>query len=151
MIAEKVMGWKWMQHSPSQEEIPGYGWARYRFLADPEWVKGLGTDPSWVIVSADMARPIQDNAATPCYSTDISAAWLVVARIEQLGWWVELWYGNGLYGPKKRAGCTIGAYGDDDTKFEAMADTMPYAICMAALEAMGVSINEQSLPPNARG
>jgi hypothetical protein len=69
----------------------------------------------------------------PNYSTEWDAAWQVVESIERRGWWVELWYGNGKYGPKKRAGCVIGAYGDDDTRFEEMDDTMPLAICAAAL------------------
>lgn len=124
LVAMVVMEWHKGAGNRAISGIGEYESSEYWYTTD-----GLRQSPRITDTFANM------HAWSP--STDIRAAWHTILVIERLGWWIELWYGNGLFGPKKRAGCTIGAYGDDDTKFDAMADTMPHAICLAALEAKG--------------
>lgn len=76
----------------------------------------------------------------PCYSSEVSAAFSVVERMRELGWWCQMrtpWggddEGDGYWAGFTPQGVT-GWNGRPDhwTK----ADTMPEAICRAALEAI---------------
>lgn len=79
---------------------------------------------------ADPSSPDQ-GGETPCYSTDIAAAWTVVARI---GGYFEI---NGEPG---RVHFYIEYPGEDDERHgEAEASTFAEAVCRAALAATAAS------------
>lgn len=77
------------------------------------------------------------------YSTDISAAWLVVEKLRDIGWSVAVCGDNGW-------GCTFYKVHTNGSEYiwatwkeshgPINADTAPLAICLAALEAVGVDI-----------
>jgi hypothetical protein len=115
LIAENVMGWK------RQENI---AWRTPH-----------------VYLYVDHNGHIRLPEEVPHYSTDISAAWQVVEAIERRGWFVEVGLCNAEYGPKKRAWCQVGVYGDNGAYVgEAYEDTAPLATCLAALRAIGVEV-----------
>lgn len=80
-----ALGWIWVQHSSKQTTMRGYQGDNPRWLADPEWIKGLGDDPSWVIIPADMDVRIGANVDLPHYSTDPAAASELEDAIERRG------------------------------------------------------------------
>lgn len=132
LIAEKVMGWKWVKRTDLNRDPkhPGFtSWTRY-----------LAKEPlaEWQVL-AETELPIESNLGVgiPEYSTDISAAWLVVEKIKNIGtrgfqmnyekniWWV---------------GCVN--HGDNGERElyshqHGEAETLPLAICLAALKAVG--------------
>jgi len=122
LIAEKVMGWSQSTHPKTKP-----GW-----LAPPDNLEGL-YDPSWI-------KP---------YSTDISVAWQVVERMEKRGRWIievrlnafkaSFLYSLGL----TPAGPTREFYGDSGVG----AESMPHAICLAALKAVGYDLSQHSTLP----
>jgi hypothetical protein len=69
----------------------------------------------------------------PPYSTDMAAAWRVVEHFAADGWNISLGKGHGT------AEWFANLYHPDDhpNDYEADADTMPLAICRAALAALG--------------
>jgi|CXWL01.1.fsa_nt_gi hypothetical protein len=73
----------------------------------------------------------------PCYSTDISAAWLVVEKLRERGWKIELFGRTDCW-------CVLFEQGPNHTLQTAIedADTAPLAICLAALKAVGVEMEE---------
>lgn len=88
------------------------------WIADDEphaW-SGVGSEPGF-----------QESTKVPAYSTDISAAWMIIADIEWWGW--EL---NGA-GDMGVVVCYLNPGG---TPYRAEADTAPLAICRAALKAV---------------
>lgn len=87
-------------------------------------------------------RLYADHAPLRAYSEDIGAAWAGVEYIERhKGWYVEVGWCNGMYGPKKRAWCEIAEYGDSGHSVALVnADTVPHAICLAILEALGIPV-----------
>lgn len=133
-IAEKVMGWMWVEHSPKQQALPGFT-SVVRFLADPKWVKGLGSDPSWFIVPADMTTPVAEDvdAGIPHYSTDIAAAWQVVEKMRERGLNVSITADYGWRAPWE---CCMYLPGAREQWPCADADTAPMAICLAARKAL---------------
>ena len=148
LIAEQLFGHVWMQHAPHQVSLSDDG-QPYRFLVSPEWIAGLGDDPSWVVVPADMTRKIVYQESTPRYSTDISAAWQVCQVMEARGWWCQMrtpfdtstqthryrYYAG--FTPHK----TTGWNGTPD--HWTPAPSLPLAICRAALKANARSEDEQ--------
>lgn len=82
------------------------------------------------------------NCQVPAYSTDIAAAWEVVEKVKRHEWddlfmrWDEgdkaWWVG--------RVGC--GDNGGDEFNHEVDAPTLPLAICLAALKAVGYEPKE---------
>jgi len=94
-------------------------------------------------------RPLSDTKAEwheyPNYSTSISDAWQVVERMRELGWW---WsgYGNSLATTVKDVCFTFQSDEDTDrqTKFKVYAQSLPRAICEAALAAVRNSKKEQA-------
>ena len=80
-----------------------------------------------------------DNGTTRCeqrfgrFSTEISAAWLVVEKMRQLGWYFEIDCGNASCTPHAR----FSVYGKG--RGEA-SDLAPRAICLAALKALGIEL-----------
>ena len=74
-------------------------------------------------------------AIFPRYSTDIAAAWQVVDALYERGYNVAL---NCYHGWETRHECEIAPDADPQRWQNANADTMPHAICLAALKAVGV-------------
>lgn len=118
LVAEKVMGWKrWRFHNPSR--IPGEVTFGYEAVVPPEYD---GSDLQYL------------NMIIPPYSTDIAAAWKV--------WeWLENYYGKG-----KIALMENGVFLFEPEIYLAQAKTYEKAICLAALKAIGVEIEESNEP-----
>src|SRR3990167_1498198 len=91
---------------------------------------GNGADIGWNLPSLlphDPERRTWSRDPLP-YSTDISAAWQVVEKT-RVG---VRPYGAGWIAESEDAGRMYG------NSYQAIADTAPYAICLAALKAVGV-------------
>lgn len=82
----------------------------------------LGPDHPWLVEGTLVKAPV------PRYSSDIAAAWTIIGHFYQAGWGA----GASMDG---HTGCEafVG-------QFVARADTAPLAICLAALQAVGVEI-----------
>ena len=115
LIAEKVM----------EEEVALRCWgAEYR-------------SPIPMHASRGMLPPKRRWRNLPKYSTDISAAWEVVEKMWQLGWWATVQHQ-----------CVDGTWecdfykGNDRMKgkdwYSSLASSAPLAICSAALQTKGV-------------
>jgi hypothetical protein len=129
LVAERVMGWTWVE-----TRVAGTN-ERARVFAAP----GATTDDgTWT--RADVRR--NRNAPNARYSTDIAAAWKVVGEMERRGFHARL---KTPFDPKSdkvavehHAGFTphgmTGWNGLPDHR--GFADTMPLAICRAALAAV---------------
>jgi len=118
LVAEKVMGWKWLERDEFNE---------YRHLT-----------PN--------GQKIQ--VAVPRYSTDIAAAWQIVEKIKfmQPGWEIYGLKPDHLQkftieynGFGWRAGWAPVKL-DGNMTIEAEAEAAPHAICLAALRAVGVEV-----------
>jgi hypothetical protein len=115
LVTEKVMGWNNNRDNPRE---PGmWGINDYRADGSP-------------VLMPDF----------PCYSTDIAAAFDVVQIIKEpislereLTWdfTIEFWSGLWHVGWKRW---------EDDWYIESEAETLPHAICLAALKAREVKI-----------
>lgn len=68
----------------------------------------------------------------PAYSTDISDAWRVIEHMQSLGWSWE------VLNTTKTAFGAVFSMSQDDV-YGTDAETVPLAICKAALKAIGVS------------
>jgi hypothetical protein len=92
-------------------------------------------DGRWTFWTDDLPEGVSGASlnvtALPPFTTDIAAAWLVVERMRELGWSLDL-HGS------SDTGWTAWLKGDGFKVF-ACADTAPEAICAAALKAMEVS------------
>lgn len=113
MVAEKVMGWT------KAEPLDGRSRAWPPDCKIKMWPHGISIPP---------------------YSTDIASAWEVVERMGR-------WHGfdfivrttGGLYGKKEwEAGWYEDGFEGPESRAVADADTVPMAICLAALAAAGV-------------
>lgn len=121
-IALYVMGWNRLTHKDLNRRV---------------WIQN-GNDTKWV-----------DDI--PKYSTDISAAWEVVERIKSIrpvlndfGLHIDhpqefnICWDDGMWK------CCWRPYNlDGVTSLETEAETAPHAICLAALKAMDIEINEK--------
>ena len=75
----------------------------------------------------------------PPYSTDIAAAWLVVEKMQELGYPVLRLSSGDSLGDKWQFHCSDAwrqVSHEEDKDFFANADTAPLAICRAALKAL---------------
>tara|TARA_Y100000310_G_scaffold189061_1_gene189026 strand:- start:7047 stop:7487 length:441 start_codon:yes stop_codon:yes gene_type:complete len=126
LVAEKVMGWNvWrskygyfnVEHPDMPSQVSGHGTERY----SPQTGKKLPAPKWWDDWAVDI----------PMWSTDISAAWEVVEKLDCLQF---------NLGRENCAGIRFDAAFYDDLdmkdKVHAMADTVPLAICRAALKAV---------------
>ena len=126
LVAEKVMGWEWWIHIESDARFIalGGGWVSH---LHPK--KASGKEPvDWDVINR--------ACDLPRYSTDISAAWQVVENVERRFAAVQVIWEGPIYGAR----CIIrdedgGAY---STEADKRAKTVPLAICLAALKALGV-------------
>jgi hypothetical protein len=107
VIAEKVMGWTRLSHP--------YGEQTHKTL------------DGRTILADFLSAP--DGMKLPHYSTDISAAWEVVEKLRELGWYLAI-----HSDPKRGYFATIPRA--DGIQIE--SETAPHAICLAALKAKEV-------------
>lgn len=111
LVAEKVMGiWPWLLHDEYEPKA----------MTCPE--TGIQTSPV---------------RAFDRYSTDISAAWQVVERMQVDGSWYSI-SGPADGFPRYHAEILNGW----KSLAEAEAETAPRAICLAALRALGVEVGK---------
>ena len=106
-VAEKVMGFSIL-------------------IADKPMLGFIGQgDPYWL-------DAYKQPRMTPFYSTDIKAAFEVVEKLGKDGWIVTLHRDFNWY-------CDLAWLTEDDTTWTSAdaADTLPEAICLAALKAVG--------------
>jgi len=75
LIAEKVMGWKWIASRDSSK--PGLPWRRW--LCEPDVYRTA--NPAFMLWDGIVTMPIDglydEETSVPDYSTDIAAAWKV--------------------------------------------------------------------------
>ena len=112
LVAEKVMGFYWRDVNEHQ-----------RALCPP------GIDDFFEILwGEDLDKYVPD------YSTDITAAWLVVEKHPHYFILSRTndWRGPGMLGDPKKWVCRFYA----PERFKVVADTAPLAICRAALKAV---------------
>lgn len=116
LVAEKVMGWKWMP-----------------------WV---GNREQYVLVPAETdadsvfwwGRDVRD--LVPPYSTDIAAAWQVWKRFD--GWVIQRYEYDGVDNYVISSGADTFERGEFLVHTEADGVfTLPHAICLSALRAVG--------------
>src|SRR5262245_9196319 len=125
LIAEKVMGWKWYVGVANLGSGP-----KYRYLDEPnEWNP---LRPEWDgVTEMPIGHPAAQDSRFPYYSDDISAAWLVV---EKLTTTTKQWF----HYEQSSTTCTAIFQNDAYEGWDACseADTVPLAICRAALKAV---------------
>lgn len=126
LIAERVMGWKWCA-SPNTFK-PGRPWRRW--LAEP-----YRNMPVWDGVTEMPIDGLFDEESNVLYySTDIAAAWEVVEKLRET-WPVVLV----TVGPKHydvEINTDKGSPSHYRLVEDAQAETLPLAICRAALKAI---------------
>lgn len=151
LIAEQVMGWTWAR--------VGFYWDRggEMYLVPPEGPSAVHdtTSGSWDYLNDDPQRRVLYDL--PSYSTDIAAAWLVVAEVQRRhpGWRFSLLGGDvsmGYFDNSPQRGvdessrCAFGwraeFFGEIDPRQnygdrhgEAWGETPALAICRAVLAA----------------
>lgn len=125
LIAEKVMGWTWVTEDA---EEPQY----LPWLISPK--VGTAFRGVWYPKTGVAS-------GLPAYSTEISAAWQVVEKLDALGFYVTVdrlghdprfWRAETHTWDADEGG-RVGDNWHD-------AETAPHAICLAALAAVGVEI-----------
>lgn len=85
-------------------------------------------DDGYYIVKENNWRYPQDSFEP---STNIADAWLVVEKMRELGYWWEGYYSN--------EGHFIMFYNETANGESLPVESMPMAICLAALQALGVN------------
>ena len=78
----------------------------------------------------------------PYYSTRIEDAWEIVEIMNMRGWKLELVYSEYFDENTGGADVTFVCKSQARGKFSTSNETIPYAICLAALKAMGVNYEE---------
>jgi hypothetical protein len=112
LVAEKVMGMNQFPHEP----LDSMGMCHRCFRP-----AGLGD-------------ALPKSCDPPHYSTDITAAWEVVEKLDLLGEW-ELWRHTDPY--TKEPKWIVGRADYEQGETYAVADTAPLVLCLAALKAVG--------------
>lgn len=114
LIAEKVMGWTNVAERRNTFTRPGA-------LIPSDWRGWSGDTPNG-----------EREQLIPPYSTDIAAAWQVVERFSAK--WIDI-----VYRPDAGWWVTIDGRGHGNAG-GAIEKTLPLAICLAALKALGITI-----------
>lgn len=120
LVAEKVMG------------IPAHE-TKLFFVRAESGVKPTHTMGGLPFVAEERKESRTDIKP---YSTDIAAAWTVVEKL-QADSIVE------VSGYKNDWDCLINTSGGEIPDFFGSAETVPHAICLAALKAVGLNPNDQ--------
>ena len=123
-VATEVRGWRW-----PEDRCEWCGWTY-----DEDGIGCLPNDCS--------QRPmpkVKQSTDYPHYSTDIAAAMLVVEKLREMGYTTLRLSTGGNLGDRWQCHCAdkwrqISREGDKD--YFANADTLPLAICLAALKAV---------------
>lgn len=136
LVAEKVMGWKRMTYAEAHPETPAYK-DRKEFTGhwhSNEWDELLHEFKNVAYAEDCDDHYCPEEAWSP--STDISAAWEVVEKMRNRDSVFTLWddLDDEYY---------YCAFNTPKYHFEVGAETMPKAICLAALKAVGVNVSEQ--------
>lgn len=118
LVAEKVMGWCWIENDVGQESLqPPIEEYAYLSRNHPVfWADDKGY-----------------TEIMPKYSTNIADAWQVVEKLRETHW-IQVEVGTLNI-------CDIGEYGKGCSTIQEVADTIPLAICLAALKAVGVELD----------
>lgn len=119
LVAEKVMGWK------CHRCIEG----KYHPIGEHEWFRMT------IHQRASGDRPIKDCDHFLAYSSDISAAWEVVEKMKDDGFYCVtlVSYKDAHHCTIEGADTTVAAHVED-------APTAPIALCLASLRAVGVDV-----------
>jgi hypothetical protein len=141
-VAIEIMGWGWMTSAPAHTQVLPFK----RWLVPPEEYGDWGhvrpadlslpeEEPWWL---DDARRLPAELKRVPHFSTDITAAWPVVEKMERNGYEYEI------------HGKTRGYYVWFHRKYEGgrsahPCETIPLAICLAALAARSRLINSWRL------
>lgn len=153
LVAEKVMGQEvrqfWVSLDP---ECGGWNICTDCLYGEPDYTELDIPRESWPPAHTSHAE------MQPCYrinhlwqvvpdlSEDMAAAWGVVERMHDLGWWLDA---NAYFSDD--AGCNAGFTPKNITGWNgrpdhaANAPTLPHAICLAALKTLGVDVDVQDL------
>ena len=142
-VAEKVMGWHW--YAP---EFVYQGYVGYADLLAPKSNQVRGR----IIMAANDPRleGMEMGNFAPHYSTDIAAAWLVVEKMAEIAFLRLEVDGCPSAGFDRSAWCSFGGIGQRGIMVEARADTVPLAICLAALAALAPSVSERVVAPSRK-
>ena len=106
------------------------------------WTRGLrygNGNGEWIEPGRENDAHKRTWDTTPCFSTDIAAAWQVVERMEADGWGHKHLFHSpgaedpGYYWTFMKPGKGIRSMS------ESHAETLPLAICLAALKAVGAA------------
>lgn len=116
IIAEKVMGWKWIQMENN-----------CKLMRNPEG------KPAFALLEGGETYVSYGVEGTR-YSADLNAAGQLIRKCNlRVGW--SSWHGK------------YEAWDINDDRFHALADSIPIAICIAALKLQGVEVNLALLSP----
>ena len=92
----------------------------------------------WTCTKCGITEGAAGGPLNPRYSDEIAAAWQVVEKMREQGWWVEVRSDYNATVPLTR---TICAFGKGQVCEFAEADTAPEAICLAALAVVGAEVS----------
>jgi hypothetical protein len=128
LVAEKVMGWKWMRFYDLNYKSPDGPLRRTLIAPNDNWLE----PPKYVECDLSKSRERKLSAFYhgPQFSTDMSAAWLVAQKVD-IG---VVPFNNFYIAVFVLAGCHIN---NPEGAVEATAVTAPLAICLAALKIKG--------------
>lgn len=131
LVAERVMGYVWGEPIHYRDGEPHAKWLMPEKTLD----KGIMLRPDIQIAAPETCRAANWSYMVPPYSTDIAAAWSIVEAMTGKDWSVVIrddfvhggWRCAFLTGPWHRDFAV------------AAGDTMPIAICRAALAAIATA------------
>lgn len=134
LVAEKVMGWTWKRDQPFRVDTKEKYGEPWRFLVAPDSMfAGMQ--------SADGSETVKQNGhiEAPHYSTDIAAAWSILARIHGTSATAPEWLFSRrmrLYAAlEELCATTTGCPVAWPAAMGVFHDQMPALICRAALVA----------------
>jgi hypothetical protein len=131
LIAEKVMGWRWIQ--PPKHDYDGPLPEQGLVLAPPEFT---GDGFAWPNRGVVHAHYFLNGGDRHRYSTDIAAAWEVLAKLAFEGWGIELEY-HQCHEPWWEAALNhMDLDAIDGVRSSVSAS---HAICLAALKAVSAA------------
>jgi len=117
LIAVHLFSWKkWTFHNPSRSGGIAFS---HEGLVPPEYD---GSDLQHL------------SMIMPHYSSDIAAAWMVVEKLIELGFYPAIWIKPGV----------VQVYDKDERCIVEEKAAVPMAICLAALKAVGVEVDHLS-------
>jgi hypothetical protein len=127
LVAEKVMGWGWVR------TMGGDIHNEHIWLMPPEEARRYL--PDFRLMKPPVEWREQWRRDLPHYSTDIAKAWLVVEKMREQAWRLDI--GSYYQDHHGWSAC----FDNYSTYFRSDAPTAPRAICLAALKAVGVDVS----------